>query len=157
MDFKYLLTEFDGRIPRSQFWIGVVCLVVVSLVLSFILGAVLPMAVASLIGTLIILYPAAAVYAKRLHDRNKPTTPWLYILIGPALLYALMSATGIGFSEMSVPGEDPVMVPSGPIGWLLSLAVMVVGIWALVELGILKGTTGANEFGADPLGQKELH
>jgi uncharacterized membrane protein YhaH (DUF805 family) len=32
---------------------------------------------------------------------------------------------------------------------LLSFAI---GIWALIELGILKGTTGPNQHGPDPLG-----
>lgn len=37
------------------------------------------------------------------------------------------------------------------LGWALNITVMGVGIWALVELGMLKGTTGANEYGPDPI------
>ncbi|HMB11618.1 DUF805 domain-containing protein [Saliniramus sp.] len=36
--------------------------------------------------------------------------------------------------------------------WVLILFVPVLGlIWAIVDLGILEGTPGANRFGADPL------
>lgn len=36
--------------------------------------------------------------------------------------------------------------------WCLLLIIPLVGfIWALVDLGILPGTIGANEYGADPL------
>jgi len=36
--------------------------------------------------------------------------------------------------------------------WCLLLLIPVVGfIWAIIDLGILPGTIGANEFGADPL------
>jgi uncharacterized membrane protein YhaH (DUF805 family) len=37
--------------------------------------------------------------------------------------------------------------------WILIVFVPVVGgLWYLIECGFLKGTTGANKFGSDPLG-----
>ena len=37
--------------------------------------------------------------------------------------------------------------------WILIVFVPVVGgLWYLIECGFLKGTTGPNKFGADPLG-----
>ena len=39
MDFKYLFTSFDGRINRAKWWAGVVILAIISIVLSFIIGA----------------------------------------------------------------------------------------------------------------------
>jgi uncharacterized membrane protein YhaH (DUF805 family) len=30
--------------------------------------------------------------------------------------------------------------------------MLAVGIWYLVDLGILKGASGSNQYGADPLG-----
>lgn len=152
MDFATLFTSFDGRIPRKGFWIGVIGMIVAALVLMFILGIILPQSIASLLGMLILLYPACAIYAKRLHDRNKPVTPWLWIFMGPGVLFSIASALGIGFTEMTVPGQtEPAMVPSGAIGYLLMLATLVVGLWALVEMGFLKGTQGSNDYGPDPL------
>jgi uncharacterized membrane protein YhaH (DUF805 family) len=39
-------------------------------------------------------------------------------------------------------------------GWwiLINLLPFIGGIWALVENGFLKGTSGQNRFGADPVG-----
>jgi uncharacterized membrane protein YhaH (DUF805 family) len=34
---------------------------------------------------------------------------------------------------------------------VLGLAAFVVSIWGLVELGFLRGTSGPNRFGPDPL------
>ena len=34
---------------------------------------------------------------------------------------------------------------------VLSLASLAISIWAIVELGCLKGTTGPNMYGPDPL------
>lgn len=37
--------------------------------------------------------------------------------------------------------------------WCLLLLIPIVGlIWAIVDLGILKGTPGPNDYGPDPLG-----
>ena len=37
------------------------------------------------------------------------------------------------------------------LGWLCVLVNLGVGLWFLVELGILKGTPGPNQYGGDPL------
>ncbi|TGR16409.1 DUF805 domain-containing protein, partial [Mesorhizobium sp. M8A.F.Ca.ET.197.01.1.1] len=38
-------------------------------------------------------------------------------------------------------------------GWwtLIGLIPIIGGIWLLIELGILEGTRGANQYGPDPL------
>ena len=40
---------------------------------------------------------------------------------------------------------------SGPFDWIFSAALLIVGIWYLIELGFLRGTVGSNEYGPDPL------
>jgi uncharacterized membrane protein YhaH (DUF805 family) len=35
---------------------------------------------------------------------------------------------------------------------VMSLLVIGLSLWALIELGLLKGTQGPNRFGPDPLG-----
>ncbi len=127
-----LFLSFDGRIPRSKFWIGLLVLVVLNWVLMAIAGAVFgtsmmmsPDAAANpeqamqqmsaifipmMIVLLILLYPSLAVYTKRWHDRGK--SGW----------------------------------------WSLIMFIPIAGfIWMIVELGILRGTDGDNKYGPDPL------
>jgi len=128
MDWKYLLTSFEGRISRQPFWLGVLALFIAQWVIMIILGMVFgysmmggmdPEAAASgamsgmtpiVIISLLFLYPALAVYTKRWHDRGK--SGW----------------------------------------WTLILLVPLIGfIWFLVECGFLRGTDGPNQYGNDPL------
>jgi uncharacterized membrane protein YhaH (DUF805 family) len=41
----------------------------------------------------------------------------------------------------------------GKSGWwtLIGLVPIIGGLWMLIELGFLKGTTGPNQYGADPV------
>lgn len=75
-----------------------------------------------------------AAWIKRLHDRNK-TGWWLvpYFIV-----------PGI-YSQF----ED--RLPDSNAMALLGLAVSIVAFWGLVEMLCLKGTTGPNRFGPDPL------
>lgn len=142
MDWKYLLTSFDGRINRAKFWaaIGIfIALGIVGAIIDSMLGTRYDMgngAQAGIVGSIIALatlYFAFAVYAKRWHDRNKSgwwsLAPLIVFIAGFILTIA---------------------VPSVAI--VAGIVQLVVGIWVLVELGILKGTPGANQYGPDPLG-----
>ena len=42
--------------------------------------------------------------------------------------------------------EDSIVIAS-----ILGLAAFAIGVWAFVELGCLRGTIGANQYGPDPL------
>jgi uncharacterized membrane protein YhaH (DUF805 family) len=126
-----LFTSFEGRIPRSKFWLGVIILFVVQWIVWMVFAmtfgmemmAVDPndpeaglrmmrgMGLPIIILVLVFLYPALATYTKRWHDRAK--SGW----------------------------------------WSLILLIPVIGpIWFLVECGCLRGTEGPNEYGPDPLG-----
>lgn len=164
-----LFTSFDGRISRRSFWLGILGIIVASFIAIFALGALFgnsdtTMKFAGTIISLALFYPAAAISAKRLHDRNKPTMPWLAIFFLPGFISNLMQAFRIDYSVLDVSqmegmggmmgmfssaGQD-ILVP-GKLAMLVGLVAMVVGIWALVELGFLKGTDGDNSFGPDPL------
>lgn len=91
MDWKYLLTSFEGRINRAKFWAGVGVLFVAGLianVLDFILGLQIGgtdgIGVLGLLFTLAAIYLALALYAKRWHDRNKSGW-WSLIVLVPVL------------------------------------------------------------------------
>jgi uncharacterized membrane protein YhaH (DUF805 family) len=73
-----------------------------------------------------------ALATKRLHDRNK-SAGWL------AIFYAL---PGILERIGGFAGDAEVV---------LLIASMALSIWALVELGFLRGTPGPNGYGPDPL------
>ena len=91
MDWKYLLTSFDGRINRGKFWAAIGVFVVIGIV-AFILDAILGSRITTasgaqigIIGILVALasiYFALAVYAKRWHDRGKSGW-WSLIMLVP--------------------------------------------------------------------------
>jgi uncharacterized membrane protein YhaH (DUF805 family) len=68
---------------------------------------------------------------KRLHDRNKSGW-WL-------LLFYLLSGV------LDVAGM------TGKLPLLFELGSVAISIWALVELGCLRGTAVTNQYGPDPL------
>jgi uncharacterized membrane protein YhaH (DUF805 family) len=80
-----------------------------------------------------LVWVGLAVATKRLHDRDKSAW-WLL------LFYALPAVLGnVGDA-------------AGGIGGMLSLVGVAISIWAMVELGFLRGTPGPNRYGPDPLG-----
>lgn len=146
MDFSHLYLSTEGRIGRQLWWIGHIILAVIGLVVTLIFASLFgQMSFATrllnFIYVLIVAYPAYAVSAKRFQDRNKSGALGA-ILIGIAILSTLFQLFGIG--------TDP-MHP-GAISMTLSLAVLIVAIWYLIELGILRGTVGDNQYGPDPVG-----
>ena len=170
MDWKYLFTSFDGRIGRQQWWIGTIVMIIIVLILSF---AVMPLlgismmagfdpaagpdammsmmrkaAIIQVIMTAILAYPAVALMKKRLNDRNKPS--WLiYLFWAPTILSLLMGVTGLNLTVSDVGG---VMMPApSTLSMIVGIATLVIAIWALVELGFLKGTDGPNNYGKNPL------
>ena len=68
---------------------------------------------------------------------------WVYLAwaIVPVLIASLLQAFGLTGTP-----QEP-----NALGWICTLVTMGVGIWFLIELGILKGTPGPNRFGGDPL------
>lgn len=143
MDFAYILSSTQGRIPRSQWWAGLVVLVIIGVVLALIIGWVLGPTLIGLIATLILqvilLYPSYALSAKRFQDRNKPGGLAL-IGIGLGILQTLARLVGL---------SNP-LAPTA-VDYILGIALLIVGIWYLIELGILRGTIGPNQYGPDPL------
>lgn len=140
LDFQDLFTSFEGRINRAKWWAGAASLLIVWLLIDAILGASTLGAIILVLASLALFYPAYAVAAKRFQDRDKPGSTALYGLI-PLLIAMLLGTFGLT-------GD---LVESNALGWICNLVTMGVGIWFLIELGILKGTPGPNRFGGDPL------
>lgn len=150
---KELFTDARGRIRRKTWWKGFLIIVVVSLLVGAVLsplllalgllGRVLLFAV-----SLVFLYGMVMLGSKRLHDRNKDAMPRLALFYAPTVLSQLLQTLGIGWQAMEVAGRT-VMVP-GLIGGIVLWVSMAFALWALIELGFLRGGTGSNRFGEDP-------
>lgn len=112
-DWQYLFTSFEGRINRAPFWAGVIVLLVVNIAIAIvgnILGAIWgPLALLTTIASLVLIYPALALYAKRWHDRSKSGW-WSLILLIPLLgiIYAIYEI-GVqeGVPETNQYGPNP--------------------------------------------------
>jgi uncharacterized membrane protein YhaH (DUF805 family) len=160
MNWTWLFFSFEGRINRAKWWLALLVFVVLALLISFAIlpllglsvmtmGATAGGAAVSLIITLIFAYPGTAVLVKRIKDRDRPL--WLVAVFwAPTVLSILGQLAGVTASVQDIGGQQ-VLMPTA-FGWVVNLLSFVVGIWALIELGCLRGTKGPNQHGPDPLG-----
>ncbi len=140
------LFSFKGRTKRLNYWVihflcigfvlaawlaGALLAALVRVGLSFgALGLVLSLFVTAFVGV--------ATATRRLHDRDKSAW-WLLLFIG-------VPAVGRVVSELFNERPD-LQLAALAVG----LVVIPVSIWAIVELGALRGTRGPNRYGEDPL------
>ena len=133
MDWKYLLTSFSGRINRQPFWLSILAIVVLQWVLMLVLGMILGTSMMGGIDPNMPPDEAAALAMKSM-------TP--IIIISLLFLYPALAIYTKRWHDRDKSGW-----------WTLIILVPIIGgIWFLVECGFLRGTDGANRFGADPLG-----
>lgn len=159
MDLSHILFSFEGRINRAKWWLAVLILAVAAIALTFLGYAVLGLnwmtaamttsgTMVSIVITALIAYPATAAMLKRLNDRDRPS--WMVgVFWAPTVLTLVGQLLGLTMTVQDV-GGVPVPAPT-MLGWLLNIASLGIGIWALIELGILRGTEGPNRHGPDPL------
>jgi uncharacterized membrane protein YhaH (DUF805 family) len=147
MNLLHLLIGTSGRIGRGQFWLSVLILVVayvgvilVAMLFTSSLDTILYVGVVTYFLFVLLSIPIAL---KRLHDRSKPDW-WLIVFYGVPLGLQLIVPLLIDSDADST----PVAVS------ILQYAGMAVLLWALVELGFLRGTIGANGYGPDPVAPK---
>ena len=95
--------------------------------------------------TLGLFYPGYAVAAKRFQDRDKPGITALYGLI-PVLIASLLQAFGLTGTP-----QEP-----NALGWICTLVTMGVGLWFLIDLGILKGTPGPEPLRRRSIGRRRV-
>lgn len=177
MDFQYLYLKTEGRISRKTWWIGTLIMIVAVAVVQFLilpllgLGTVhLDVLVANnpdreqlattmvaamqaaswgnLIIYVLLVYPAYCLGVKRRHDRNNKGLDLLFYL-GASVVLALVQVFGMAYTIGEMAGV-PMPMPTLPFA-ILGGAIGIFGIYLIVVMGFLKGTAGANDFGADPL------
>lgn len=157
-----LFTTMDGRIGRARFWFGVLLIVAFSIAVSAVLmfaglgqtdvitgtvqvngGAANEFSKwrttlnpwAAFLLSVVTAFPMAAIGVKRRRDRDFSGVDVLGFIV-LSLLLQLLGAFGIG-------------------GGLITALQFVMGIWGIclfILLGVLKGTSGPNKYGPDPLG-----
>ncbi|KKC38209.1 hypothetical protein WH87_11495 [Devosia epidermidihirudinis] len=150
-----LLTTTDGRIGRQQWWLGAILIGVISIALMFIVSALglganeSSLRWTSFIIGLILIYPAYCLGLKRRWDRDNNGLD-LKILLGLSVLSSLIQTLGIGLTPTDI-GNG--IIVQQPAIWLnvLQLPIAVFALYVFVQLGFLKGTSGSNSYGADPL------
>lgn len=153
LHLTYLFFAIDGRIPRKPYWIAFVILIAGYLVLATVLAFAMNISLEELatqnpkvawlniILTLVFLYPSIAIFAKRLHDRNRSGL-WLVLAYGLGLVGYVAQLAGLA----GTPEE-----PTSPMV-ILGIVSLIVNIWLFIECGFIKGTAGENQYGPDPLG-----
>jgi uncharacterized membrane protein YhaH (DUF805 family) len=147
MNFGQLFFGFKGRINRGKYWLAILIFVIVGLVMgtiSYIADQALPAQLLSIIVNIGLFISGLAVGIKRLHDRDK--SGWWLLLF--YLLPSLLFGAGAGLFIYGIGEEAASGVIGGGVLYVLGLAAL---IWAIVELGCLRGTLGPNRFGPDPL------
>lgn len=165
MGILHLFFGFSGRINRGKYWLTLVIWILIWIVaiVAFVLGGLaifdrnskdgsLPspedfdafwrmvrdygaLSLIVIVFMVVSWVSAFAIGVKRLHDRDR--SGWWIVLFyfGPAVLQgAQQSAESATLASI-----------------ILGLGAFAVSIWALVELGFLRGTRGPNRFGPDPL------
>ena len=140
--FVNLMFGYDGRVGRLYFFLGFLAFVAI---IGFLSGMAEDatagtgdigryVAFVFIVGTGIWMH--SAVITKRLHDRDKAAGWYLVYGAAPVAFFILF----IYFWTVRA-----LVVAS-----LLSVLWVVGLIWAIVELGFLRGTPGPNRFGPEP-------
>lgn len=139
---KYL--SFRGRANRQRYWLTAlsICgLIFVSAIVAAMLASVPALALIVVPFWVAFFVAVLANGVRRLHDRNKSAW-WLLVF------YVLPTILSVPFRLAEHGGSDGLQAATG----MLAVLGLPFSIWGLVELGFLKGTTGPNRFGEDPLG-----
>lgn len=143
------LFSFRGRINRLDFWIS--ALWAVALWSSIFLLQFVPGVPAGLVAFVLFIAGLVVWFAavtRRLHDRDK--SAWYnFLFFGfPSVLQA--------FKAHKTGHATTLYLFSGGTGSFLDLVCLGIGVWMIVELGLLRGTVGPNRYGPDTLAGSEI-
>ncbi|MEJ1969059.1 MAG: DUF805 domain-containing protein [Rhizomicrobium sp.] len=143
---------FRGRAARSEYWyfvlFGALLEIPAGIADAVIAGSGQNggQPVSGLI-SLVLFLPRISVAVRRLHDVNR--SGWV---LGGLFLYILVAGAMLGFYIYSLGGATPSFAgPIGIVGIVLFLGLFAWLVYLFV-LSVVKGTTGPNAYGEDPLG-----
>jgi uncharacterized membrane protein YhaH (DUF805 family) len=146
VDLASLLLRFDGRINRAKYWLATLVYAIINLLLALfdrVWDQSVGFAALSFVINIGVFVSGLAVGTKRLHDRDR--SAWwllLFYLLPSVLLVWILVDIEIG-SNVTLRYVS------------LLLALLIIWIWQIVELGFLRGTIGPNAYGPDPLASKD--
>ncbi len=128
-----LLLGFEGRLSRSGFCIAALTLAAI-VYLTLECAAGLPGMLGGFVTGIAYskaLYPAAALTAKRLQDRDKGIA-YVYLFLGIPVLISIINM-------LTADLRNPLVIA-------LSALYLTIVLWALIELLMLPGSRGTNRF-----------
>lgn len=129
MDWKYNLTSFEGRLNRKPYWLTAIAFGIVFTILFYIVmgafGSITPSTDPAM--------PASMSFS-----------PIGWVLVVILYIVFLYGSVALAVKRLHDRNRS---------GWFyLLMLVPLVNIWIAIEILFLRGTPGANRFGADPLG-----
>lgn len=144
---KFFFT-FDGRIPRKEWWLGQTPLFIASTLVTRYFDPTLfdldaPIAPPNVTDTVIqslLAVPTLALISKRFNDRGWPRSMLYLTALGTA---AILFGPHLGVwltPDSGSPGET--------IAILIAAAAIAL---LVIDNGVLRGQTGPNQHGPDPL------
>ncbi|MBC8037260.1 MAG: DUF805 domain-containing protein [Rhizobiales bacterium] len=126
-----LFTSFEGRINRQKWWLGLIALMILQWIVLLIIGMI---SGGGMMTGMDPNNPEAAAQAMGM--MSVPLIIVILIFLWPSLAIYTKRWHDRGKSGW----------------WTLIILIPLIGaIWALVEMGFLRGTDGPNEYGNDPL------
>ena len=143
MNLSTVLFSFTGRLNRAPYWLAGVAAGVVAMLICIGIAVAIHRAIPVMVVLYLAVFVALgwtffALAIKRLHDRDKSAWWILLFYFAPSILQVIGEYTG----------------SAGSI--FIGLIGLGISIWGLVELGFLRGTTGQNSYGPDPLQVRSL-
>lgn len=145
-DIVQLLTTFDGRISRTQWWIGFIVTFAGSMVGTLIFNAELftaeevpPPNWPDTLWQIAWLVPSTAITVKRFNDRNWRW--WLGYAVGAVGIVCNL------LPHFGLPVDPGTGGASAAVFWIWAAILLA----AFLDNGFIRGTDGPNRYGPDPL------
>jgi uncharacterized membrane protein YhaH (DUF805 family) len=134
----------SGRINRAKYWKSMLIFGIAGLLVAVILmtaaGLAAPLFI---VAATVVFIPwliwGFAIHTERLHDRDKSAW-WLVVF------YLMPGLLGYFTNPRLFNG-----VAGVALYYALALVALALTIWGFVEIGCLRGTTGSNRYGPNPL------
>ena len=139
--------DFSGRAPRAEYWWYTLAMIIVTVIVTLVEGAlglgglIGPYGPLSLLLGLGLLLPGLAVSVRRLHDTDRSGW-WLLLIVIPYVIFIVLAGGAVAS------GSTAAMGGVGIIGGLVVLVCAIV----LLVFYVQRGTVGANRYGPDPYG-----
>jgi uncharacterized membrane protein YhaH (DUF805 family) len=134
----------SGRINRATYWRSLVVFGIAGLFAGIILVTAASLAAPLFIVTVAVVFLpwlmwGFAIHTERLHDRDKSAWWLIVFYVLPSLLGHLAKTAWLAGAVGSA------------LQFILASAAFALSIWGFVEIGCLRGTTGPNRYGSNPL------